>query len=95
MSFTDQKPFTVTDKMLTYTWGGGGLRCSLCGMKFKSGDVARWVYCNSSPELKCHNFMTCQNCDGEDVAKRGSDSYEKAVSMAKAWGIYGPDWQRD
>ena len=61
MSFTDQKPFTVTEADTKTNWGGGRngkyFRCYLCGHKFIAGDIARWI------AHKLGNFMVCQYCD--------------------------------
>ena len=74
MSFTNRKPFTVTDKMCHQSWSGGKngiyFRCGLCGHKFKAGDICRWVYMNSTPESHFGNFLVCENCDGPDVKDR-------------------------
>jgi len=81
MSFTDQKPQVATERDLKAKWGGHGpgekFRCYLCGYKFKVGDVWRWVY-GDNRQVKdldgktwgvC-NFMTCEDCDGDDVLDR-------------------------
>lgn len=96
MSFTDQKPFVVTEKTyssfvrLKRRWG-----CSLCEKKFEVGDTARWVYANSTSGLHTGNFFVCPEHDTPDVLERAKESYETAKRLAKQWGIYGPDWQRD
>lgn len=75
MSFTDQKPFTVTAEDLTLPWSCGKngkyFRCHLCGYKFKDGDIARWQFTNNIPGAG-GNPMVCQGCDGppqEVIAK--------------------------
>lgn len=67
MSFTDQKPFTVTEDQVGARWGGGGLRCAWCGHRFGAGEVARWIYTNGgSDETKgiAGNPFICERCDG-------------------------------
>lgn len=93
MSFLDGKPWTVTQEHVKLKWGGSGLQCSLCGHKFKAGDVARFVFANGTPDACCGNFFTCVGCDGPDVLQRGIQDHKNACAGAKRWGIYGPDWQ--
>lgn len=96
MSFTDQKPFTVTDKSLKgFTRYGKRFGCSLCSHDFKEGDVARWVYANSTPGLCTGNFFVCPQHDTVDVLDKAKESFREAVNLAKQWGIYGPDWQKE
>lgn len=94
MSFTDQKPFVATEAHVKARWGSG-FTCKLCGHKFVVGDTVRWVYANGTKDQQTGNFMVCARCDGEDVLQRAKTSYIEAVKLAKQWGIYGPDWQRD
>jgi len=99
MSWTDGKPFIVDDaKMNGFKHVKRRFGCSLCGDEFKNGDGARWIFANfkASP-VRSGNFFVCQKCDGpqEDVLARATLSYKQAVRLAKQWGIYGPDWQRD
>lgn len=67
MSFTDGKPWVVTDKDCRAKWGGADngkrFRCYLCGHKFVPGDVARWQYTNDTPDAG-GNPMVCKDCDG-------------------------------
>lgn len=67
MSFTNGKPWTVTeeDEHLDWSCGKDGkyFRCALCGHKFKAGDIARWQYTNDVPGAG-GNPMLCQKCDG-------------------------------
>ncbi len=97
MSFTDQKPFVVTEKQLSQRWGtrtkDGALMCNICGHKFNEGENARWVYANGESSNGSGNFFTCDKCDGPDVLERGRASFAQAKEMAQQWGIYGPDWQ--
>lgn len=92
-TWTNGKPFSVTDEHLKGHWGSG-FECRLCGEKFKFGETIRWVYCNSTPGLGTGNFFVCQKCDGDDVKERAKKQLEEAVKLAKRWGIYGPDWER-
>lgn len=97
MSFTDGKPFTVTEEQTKLRWGGG-FWCKLCGHAFIAGDTARWIYANSTPKACVGNFMVCADCDEEDNAKlieTAKASLALATRLAKQWGIYGPDWERD
>ncbi|HVP49668.1 MAG TPA: hypothetical protein VMT56_00450 [Candidatus Bathyarchaeia archaeon] len=77
MSFSDQKPFTVTAEHITASWCGRRaakgatthplFRCSWCGHRFAVGDVARWVFTNVSGEETegVHgNPFICSACDG-------------------------------
>lgn len=94
MSFTDRMPFTVSLEDTKRKWGSG-FSCKLCGLKFKEGHAVRWIYANGTPGMPTGNFFVCSNCDGPDelCMKRGKESYELAVKLAKQWGIYGPDWE--
>lgn len=87
------KTFVVTEKQCSVTWGGG-FWCKLCGHKFKPGDQARWIFAGHA---KMNNFFVCHSCDLGDEATiaKAKEEYEKAVELAKRWGIYGPDWQKD
>lgn len=73
MSFTDQKPFVITEQDLLSRWGGNtdgrDLRCFLCSRFFSLGDIARWVYTNSTPGAHGNPFV-CAGCDGPDVMAR-------------------------
>ncbi len=75
MSFTDQKPFTVTKEILNYKWGGRSngkhFKCYMCGHKFKIGDIVRWVYTNDMKGAG-GNPLVCEKCDGsnEDVRQK-------------------------
>ena len=75
MSFTDQKPFLVTQEHLDARWCGERapfaarrhLRCAWCGHRFELGDTARWVYTNGGDEETkgiSGNPFICQPCDG-------------------------------
>jgi rubredoxin len=97
MSFLDQKPFTVTkDTLAAFKRLHKAFNCSLCGHVFTESDVARWIYANGTPGARTGNFFVCSNCDGEnsEVIERASASLKEAIRLAKQWGIYGPDWQR-
>ena len=75
MSFTDGKPFVVTEEDTRRPWGGGAngkyFRCYLCGHRFQAGDVARWQFTNDTPGAG-GNPMVCQACDGtkEEIVAR-------------------------
>jgi len=66
MSFTDGKPWVVTEHDTNTKWGTRPyerrLRCLPCGHVFVEGDVCRFVYANgpSSP-FPYGNFFTCQS----------------------------------
>jgi len=74
------KLHTATEKEIKVRWDGGPserFRCYLCGHKFKLGDMWRWVYgdCRTVTDLNgktwgVMNFMTCADCDGDDVLDR-------------------------
>lgn len=72
------------------------LNCKLCGKILQVGDNARWIYANGTPGMGTGNFFVCGNCDGEnaDVMAKGKEQLALAVTLAKRWGIYGPDWQQ-
>lgn len=71
MSFTDQKPFVVSEDDVSAHWCGypdaRNLRCAWCGHRFIVGDVARWVHTNSGAD-DCISIMgnpfVCARCDG-------------------------------
>lgn len=94
MSFTDQKPFVVTEKHTKGMWGGGRngifFRCYLCGHKFVVGDIARWVYSNGVPGAS-GNPIVCAACDGpsEDVIARWKFMHEEAAT--RFWWFTKPD----
>ena len=73
MSFTDQKPFTVTKESINQLWGGGlngkYFKCYLCGHKFKVGDIARWVFTNDMKGAG-GNPLVCEKCDGTNKEVR-------------------------
>lgn len=71
------------------------LNCKLCGHILKPGDKARWIYANGTPGIQTGNFFVCGNCDGESavVLAKAKEQFTLAVTLAKRWGIYGPDWQ--
>lgn len=84
MSFTDQKPFTVTEHDTSSLWRGQRpwelFRCAWCGHKFEVGDTARWVYTNGN---ECDisiagNPFICTACDGPREA-----ILAKLLAMAK------------
>lgn len=70
------------------------LNCKLCGHILQVGDKARWIYANGTPGMKTGNFFVCGDCDGEnaDVLAKGKEQFVLAVTLARRWNIYGPDW---
>lgn len=71
MSFTDQKPFIVTEEHTKARWCGycdaRMFRCAWCGHKFQVGDTARWVFTNDSENNArglAGNPFICDKCDG-------------------------------
>jgi hypothetical protein len=72
MSFTDGKPFVVTEEDTHLAWSGGEngkyFRCNLCGYKFKAGDIARWQFTNNI-EGAGGNPMVCSSCDNNVIEK--------------------------
>lgn len=94
-----KKPFEVTKSLFDAfmrTKRGRGFNCVLCGVKFSVGDKARWL-CANTRKATCGNFFVCAACDGpnDDVIAKAQASLEYATKLAKAWDIYGPDWQKD
>ena len=94
MSFTDQKPWTVTAKDIASKWGVSGkgselLRCAWCGYRFVEGDTARLVYTNSDEEL-CQgingNPFICVDCDGprEDILAKLQE-LKREVQQQRFW----------
>jgi hypothetical protein len=73
MSFTNGKPFRVTEKHMKAPWrgktDGSQFRCYLCGVHFKEGDFVRWVYTNNIKGAGGNPFV-CDLCDGPDVIER-------------------------
>jgi hypothetical protein len=67
MSFTDGKPWVVTEKDCRVSWAGGKngkyFLCGLCGYKFKPGDTVRWQYTNDVQGAS-GNPLVCVECDG-------------------------------
>lgn len=74
MSFTDQKPFVVTEADMLAPWNGyrdgRTFRCFLCGDFFGVGDIVRWIYTNSTPGCSAGNPFVCAACDGPDALDR-------------------------
>ena len=94
MSWTDGKPFTVTDEMTRVYWGGGPggkLACRLCGHIFRSGEVARFVFVNYTGS-RCHfgNFHVCVDCDSPDVVARAADDEEAYRDAQRRFGDLPP-----
>lgn len=91
-SFTDSKPFVVGKALVRHK-----KNCRLCGHVFAEGDGARWIYCNSTPGQGTGNFFVCSACDDtdENCMAKAKESRALAVRLAKQWGIYGPDWERE
>lgn len=84
MSFTDQKPHTVTEKDTKAPWSGikDGKRfyCKLCGHQFVVGDTYRWVFASSIQRV---NLLVCERCDGPDVLDKWKKWWEDWESLAK------------
>lgn len=88
MGFTDQKPRKATEDDLKAKWNGKGpgedFRCGLCGYRFKLGDIWRWVnsgrrnFKDGDKTWGVCNFMTCEDCDGDDVLDRWVQANEEA-----------------
>jgi hypothetical protein len=69
MSFTDQKPFTVTPEHLDNGKRPAlldrklGRVCFFCGKEFRVGDVIRWVYTNDQESfLQGNPFIHASRC---------------------------------
>ena len=78
-SFTNGKPWIVTDGDTKASWSGSPnrFRCGLCDHLFAEGDVARFQFMKSAP-----NFLICAECDGPDVAERFEAEYRRALAFA-------------
>lgn len=95
-NFTSQKPFTVNEALRkAYTKHHYPLDCKLCGKELQTGDKARWIYANGTPGMATGNFFVCGACDDvtEIILAKAKEQYALAVTLAKRWGIYGPDWE--
>lgn len=85
-NFTNQQPFTVTEKQAHTYWGfhrKEGLRCYMCGCEIPEGSVARWIYAGG---LGTINFIVCASCDGPDVIERWKSHVETAKQ--KYWWLW-------
>ena len=92
--FTNGKPFIVTDEQTKARWGGG-FWCPLCGDNFEVGHRVRWV---SAAGSGFRNFFVCAKCDtgnNAELIELAKEGYQQAAKLAKQWGIYGPDWERE
>ena len=73
MSFTDCKPWIVTEEDCKRPWSGHprNFRCYMCGHRFKVGDTVRWQYTNDMKGAG-GNPLVCAECDGtpKDVRDR-------------------------
>lgn len=97
-NFTDQQPFEVTQEDLVKPWGGmtegQAFGCAFCLVnpdieqhQFSVGDVARWVYVGSAP-----NIFVCQTHDHPDVVKTWESVWERTCKpILRRWG---QDWGR-
>lgn len=82
------KPFNVTSEDVSaFNKHGRDWSCSLCGHKFKTGDVSRWVYANGTPGAQTGNFFVCLLCDGEDVIDRAVKDLKQTMQAMKRWRI--------
>ncbi len=95
MSFTNQKPFVLTEELNSgfKRRKSQMLCCALCGHEFEVGETLRWVYGNSTEGFHGGNFFVCEKDDTEDLLLRAKESFDLAKKLAKQWGVYGPDWQ--
>jgi hypothetical protein len=86
VSFTDGKPFTVTEEDIHKPWSGGAngkyFRCGLCGHKFVSGETARWQFTNNIPGAG-GNPLVCSACDTPDVIEKWKQMHVDAKT--KFW----------
>lgn len=83
MSFTDGKPFKITDKDVNEApWAGyrdgRRLRCQLCGKFLMIGEQCRWIFANGSG-YNHGNFLVCLSCDEDD----DSVVIDKAIILAE------------
>lgn len=96
MSFTDQKPRVATEEDCTARWSfgkpGQNFRCSLCGYRFKVGDIWRWQYSYGKTitidgrKRGLTNFMVCEKCDGPDALDRWAAANEEALT--RFWWLF-------
>ena len=86
MTFTDQKPWVVTEADLKANWGGIGRRgfaCGFCFHQFELGETVRWFYCPATAP----NSFVCEKCDGADVVDRWMQFWrEVAKPILERWG---------
>ena len=82
MSFTDRKPFTVQENSSFRK----PFHCGLCGHDFIVGDVARWVYANSTAMHRTGNFFVCDACDtgiDDELIKYSTYLYDEFLKDSK------------
>lgn len=90
MSFTDGQPFIVTEEQSKLSWNGNkngeSFRCFLCGVKFKCGDLVRWVFTNHKDSGCPGNPFVCSACDGSDVKERLKNHYKEGFK--RFWWLF-------
>lgn len=78
--FTNGEPWTATERDCNAPWSGGRngsrFRCTLCGYRFKPGDMVRWQYTNDVQGAG-GNPLVCTDCDGskEEIVKEMKARY--------------------
>lgn len=96
--WTNGKPFTVTDEMMSQPWSGyrdGRMfRCHMCGEFFRPGMVARFVWCNGikaaqDAGVHCGNVMVCAACDGPDIFARLAE--HGRIGKERYWSLQDPE----
>lgn len=92
MSWTDQKPYTVTQEHLKLNWGGVGrknFRCGFCGHKFKKGDIARWVFTNHTKAGG--NPFICFDCDEPDNPAKAVEAWKEKHKVFESF-LKSDEW---
>jgi hypothetical protein len=88
MSFTDGKPWVVTEAQTKLAWGGG-FHCRLCGHDFKAGDTARWIFANFTGSPSHYgNFLVCTACDkgNEETLRLAGEQENTLRGLLKTMG---------
>lgn len=92
VSFTDQQPRIATEADCSGEWDGSpnGLRfrCTVCGYRFRVGDVWRWHYSAGLHigKMGLPNSLLCGGCDGPDVNIRIVEHWREAIT--RFWHLF-------
>ena len=94
----DGKPFVVTDAMMSQPWSGYRdcrmFRCHICGVFFKPGSVARFIWVNGikaaqDAGVHCGNVTVCAACDGDDIYTRLAE--HEQIGKERYWSLVDPE----